>query len=75
MAWVDTPDTSKWVQKLNNGSTATGSVATVNVNMGALEYSRWDPDKAGAILEALDNVVSKTIYRSVRTVDYLLESQ
>ena len=74
MAWSETAAGSKWVQKLSNGSTASGGVATVNVSMGTLDPAAWDVDKAGAIVTALEPVFSKNIYRSVRSVDYNLDS-
>lgn len=74
MAWSERASGSKWVQKLANGSTASGGVATVNVNMGTLAPAAWDASKAGAIIDAIQPVFSKSLYRSVRSVDYDIEN-
>ena len=74
MAWSESASGAKWVQKLANGSTASGGVATVNVSMGALDPAAWDVSKAGAIINAIEPVFSKSLYRSIRSVDYSIES-
>lgn len=74
MAWSETASGSKWVQKLANGSTASGGVATVNVSMGTLNPSAWDVSKAGAIIDAIEPIFSKSLYRSVRSVDYNIDN-
>lgn len=75
MAWSEHAENSnKWTVKLANGSTASGGVATVNVNMGNLENANWDVNKAGAILVAAQGIFSKSMYRIVRSVDYQIES-
>ena len=70
MAWSEEALGSKWVQKLEDGSTSTGAVKTVNVSMGTLNPATWDAAKAGAIIDAIQPIFSKTLYRSVRSVDY-----
>lgn len=73
MSWSEAPSGSKWTQKLHDGQTATGAVRTVNVNMGSLNVSTWDVNKAGNIVEALAPLLDKSIYKSVRSVDYTLD--
>ena len=74
MAWSEAASGSKWVQKLANGSTASGGVATVNVSMGTLDPSAWDVSKAGAIIDAIEPIFSKSLYRSIHSVDYSIEN-
>lgn len=75
MAWSETPQSSKWVQKLDDGTTTSGGIRTVNVSMGALDVGAWDATKAGNILMALEPVLSKSIVSSIRSVDYSLTDE
>ena len=74
MAWSERLSGATWKQHLDNGTTASGAVATVSVNMGALNPSAWDVEKAGTILNALQLVLSKTIVKSIHTIENELDS-
>lgn len=47
---------------LDNGTTATGDVKTVSVNLGTLSTTNYDVDKAIAIANLLEPCLTKTIY-------------
>lgn len=49
--------------QLDNGTTTSGTVKTINQSMGSLAVSNWDVDKAYAIGAALAPCLSKSIYR------------
>ena len=75
MATTETLSSVKCVCKLEDGETASGSIRTVNVNLGTLSPSSWDADKAMRIAGALTNVFSKTIYSVVKSTDAVLEDE
>ena len=60
---------------LNNGTTTTGTLRTLNQSLGTLEASAWDPDKALAIVEALENVVDKEIVEVNSVKTYYIEGE
>lgn len=46
---------------LNNGTDSQGNVKTVSVNLGSLNPTTYDADKALAIADKLEDILSKTI--------------
>lgn len=73
MAVAQSVYSSTWKAYLNNGSTATGAVKTVGVNMGAVVAEDWDQtkaEKAVAILAALVPLMDKTLVRTLHDVAY-----
>lgn len=55
---------------LNNGTSSTGAVKTVSQTIGALNKSAWDVTKAGAIIDAMSNCVSKVLVSARATKTY-----
>lgn len=62
-------DSVKGTIKLDDGTTATGAKRTVNVSLGKLKASAWDPDKALAIVDKLENVFDKAVYRVMKVTE------
>lgn len=54
---------------LDDGTTASGNVRTVNVSMGTLNPDNWDPEKAFTICTLIGQCLSKTLYEvdSIKT--------
>lgn len=54
---------------LNNGTDSQGNVKTTAVSIGTLNPNTWDGDKALAIMDKIENILTKTIVRGqvVRT--------
>lgn len=78
MAWTQTVHAATWKTYLDDGTTASGAVKTVSVNMGAVKAEAWtdtEAEKAGAILTALVPVMSKSLVRSLHSVDNSLVTQ
>lgn len=75
MAWTESLVSAKWTQKLNNGTSASGAIQTVNVNMGALNAEAWDVTKAGAITLALTSVLDKSIVQTIHTIENEMENE
>ena len=69
MAWSESLYSGSWKNELDNGTTSSGAIATVSQSLGSINPNAWDVDKAGAILLALQPVLSKTIVRSLHTVN------
>lgn len=46
---------------LNNGTSSTGNVQTVNVSLGSINKDTWDADKAFAIAELLEPCLTKAL--------------
>ena len=47
---------------LNNGSTSSGSTIVKRVSLGTLDKDAWNIDKVVAIVQALQPIMSKSIY-------------
>lgn len=77
MAWIENTSSMAFALKLNDGSTATGGVKTVNVNMGKLNKDAWDLQKAGAIVSALNSaqIFTKAIYDVLHTTVNSMEAE
>lgn len=58
--------------KLENGTDSSGNVRYVSLNIGSLNASRWDGDKALAIVGALESCLNKTIGFVEPTATYTL---
>ena len=58
--------------RLNNGTSASGTIQTVSVSLGTLNASNWDADKALAVADKLEACLTKTIYQfqGVSTTTY-----
>ena len=56
---------------LYNGTTTSGATRTLNQSLGTLEPSNWDPDKALAIVSAIEPIVDKDVValNAVKTYD------
>lgn len=54
---------------LNNGTDAQGNTKTVSVNLGSLSTTGYDATKVLAVVDAVENCLSKTIsaVQEVRT--------
>ncbi len=50
------------VMKLNNGTTTTGAVKTVSVNLGSLNKSAFDADKVINIVDALIPCLDRSLH-------------
>ena len=74
MAVITTLDRTKVTLKLSDGQTATGGVKTVSLPFPSLNKEAFDAEKVMAIADKLNDVLSKTIYRIVKTDDSLLDS-
>ena len=48
--------------KLNNGTTASGSVKTVSVNLGNLKTTGFNAQKAMNVIDALTPCLDKAVY-------------
>lgn len=61
--------------RLNNGTDPQGNVKTVSVNIGSLNASAWNPDKALAIADKLENILTKTMvkFQGVVTTTYRVD--
>ena len=67
MAAITTLKTVKVTAKLNNGTTASGGIKTANVNLGDLNKSNFDADKAIAIISLLEPCLDKSLYAIEKT--------
>lgn len=63
MAVTETPIKNACNLKLNNGTSASGLVQTVNVSLGTLSEN-WDAQKAMNVIEALSLCLSKSVYEA-----------
>ena len=70
MAAVEELSALKAQMLLNNGTTTSGAVRTVNVSMGTLEPSAWDAQKALNIINALYPCLNLMLYRATKTATY-----
>lgn len=61
MAAIETLKKLSTVIKLENGSTSSGAVKTVNVSIGTLDKSSYDVNKIFNIVSALEAVFDKEI--------------
>lgn len=75
MAVIETLNSMKGVLKLNDGSTATGSIKTVNLSMGKMAKNGWDNQKVMNIAAAMSPLLSKSVYRIVKTAESDLEDE
>lgn len=57
-----TRDKVQFKINLDNGTTSTGEVKTVSINLGTLSNSGYNVDKALAIADLLEPILTKTIY-------------
>lgn len=48
---------------LNNGTDSQGNVKMVGVNLGSLNASTYDADKALAITDKIEDILTKTIVK------------
>lgn len=60
---------------LNNGTTTTGAIRTINQSLGSLNMSAWDADKALNIINAISPVVDKEIVQAQAVKTYDLENE
>jgi len=72
MAWTESATAQKLSAKLNDGTTTSGAVKTVAVNMGTLAVNGWDAAKAGAIIDAYGAIADKALYQAIHTEEKLL---
>lgn len=49
---------------LNNGTDTQGNVKTVRQSIGSIDKDNWDADKALAIVDKLENCLSKGVYKT-----------
>ena len=55
--------------KLNNGTSVSGGIRTISVNLGKISLSGYDTDKVYNIVQALGPCFSKTIF-NVEKLEY-----
>lgn len=67
-----TPQSTKVILKLNNGI-VDGKQKTVDVSIGPLSVTGYDPDKALAVAGALEACLSKSVYILQETITSNLE--
>lgn len=60
--------------KLNNGTTTTGSVKTVNVRLGGLDKNNWDAEKGYAVVDKLAVCLEKPVYKMEEVKTSAVES-
>lgn len=70
MPAVETLQTIKANILLNNGTTQTGSIRTVNQSIGTLEPSRWDVDKAFEIVMAATPIFTRPVVEAQNVKTY-----
>ena len=47
--------------RLNNGTDAQGNVKTIGISLGSLNPATYDPDKVLAIVDKVENCLTKTV--------------
>ena len=68
-----TPTKTQFKVNLDNGTTATGEVKTVSMTFPALSQSGYDVDKAVAVANLLEPILTKTIYSLTQVVTSTVE--
>lgn len=68
-----TPLKTQFKVNLDNGTTTTGDVKTVSITFPTLSQTGYDVDKAVAIADLLEPVLSKTIYSLSQIVTSTVE--
>ena len=53
--------------KLNNGTTTTGAIKTVSVNLGSLNKAAFDAQKAINIVNVLGTCLERSVYSITKT--------
>ena len=61
--------------KLNNGTTTTGTVKTVSLNLGSLNKSAFDAQKAINIVNALSSCLERSVYSTEKTEVSILSEE
>ena len=61
--------------KLNNGTSTTGSIKTVSVNLGSLNKSAVDAQKAINIVNALSSCLERSVYSTEKTEVSILSEE
>ena len=61
--------------KLNNGTSTTGSIKTVSVNLGSLNKSAFDAQKAINIVNALSSCLERSVYSTEKTEVSILSEE
>ena len=67
MAAITTLEKVSVTLKLDNGTSASGAQKTVSVSFPAINKAAFDADKAMAILNLLQPVLSKTVVKMLKT--------
>lgn len=75
MAVVETVNKRTAYIALNNGTSASGAVQTVNVSLGQINKDAWDAQKAMNIAELLEPCMSKTLHAVMSTATSNLATQ
>jgi len=75
MAVIQTVTSLKGTLKLDAGTTASGTVRTVNVSMGTMSKEGYDADKWMAVVARMSNVLDKSVFRIVKTEETDLEDE
>ena len=59
---------------LNDGTTASGAIKTVKVNIGTLSSraADWNAQKALNIINAVSSCLERSVYSSTRTANFYL---
>ena len=75
MAVITTPIKTAVSLKLNNGTTESGTVKTLNVSLGTLNLSAFDASKVFAIAALLEPCLDRAIHRIEKTDTSRIEDE
>ena len=75
MAVIQSVTSLKGTLKLDDGTTSSGAVKTVNVSMGTMAKDGYDADKWIAVVKKMSPVLNKSVWRIVKTEETDLEEE